>query len=225
MNPYPLGVVASLGGPEASRPLVFKPALSCRALEQKGRLFNHVIILDQYAFDSAQVALGWIRLNEKAILSSGLFERVESLRYRGGQMRDVMMDSSLNEGIVDGPSVGVLLALSFMQLVTNCRFKPKLAVTGQLSLAGKVNLVGDVDAKLDPCTRRWADSVLIPLDNKAEADALPAVGRSRRVHYAAVRDMQDVLKSILVLPNGSPALTLPPPPDLAVLRKCCTGVS
>jgi ATP-dependent Lon protease len=66
----------------------------------------------------------------------------------------------------------------------------QLAVTGQLSLAGKVDLVGDVDAKLDPCTRRWADSVLIPLDNKAEADALPAVGRGRRVHYAAVRDMQ-----------------------------------
>jgi hypothetical protein len=50
---------------EASRPLVFKPSLSCRALEQKGRLFNHVIILDQYGMDSAQVALGWIRLNEK----------------------------------------------------------------------------------------------------------------------------------------------------------------
>jgi hypothetical protein len=61
-----------------------------------------------------------------AILSSGLFERVESLRYRGGQMRDVRLDSSLNEGSVEGPSVGVLLALSFMQLVTNCRFKPKV---------------------------------------------------------------------------------------------------
>jgi ATP-dependent Lon protease len=67
---------------------------------------------------------------------------------------------------------------------------PQVAITGELSLSGKLWLVGGVPEKLDASNRRWLDGVIIPKENESEAEELPAVGTGRRMHYTAVNKME-----------------------------------
>ena len=97
------------------------------------------------------------------------------------------------EGAVekDGPSAGVAMATSLISISTNVAVKPRLAMTGELSLTGKVLPVGGIKEKVLAARRSGADTVILPLANKRDYDELPEyVKNCVTVHF--VNDYQQV---------------------------------
>jgi hypothetical protein len=70
-----------------------------------------------------------------------------------------------------------------------------MAVTGEVSLSGRIYGVGDIDKKLRPKNREWAERVIIPKANEQEAAAYepmlePGDRWRKKMPYWAVGDMQ-----------------------------------
>lgn len=79
------------------------------------------------------------------------------------------------EGAVekDGPSAGVAMATSLISIATATPLRPHIAMTGELSLTGKVLPVGGIKEKILAARRSGANTVILPAGNRRDADELP----------------------------------------------------
>jgi len=73
----------------------------------------------------------------------------------------------------DGPSAGLALLLAGVSAFTQQPLRPALAATGELSLHGKVMKVGGIHEKLVAAHLAGMKTVLLPKENRTDADALP----------------------------------------------------
>lgn len=73
----------------------------------------------------------------------------------------------------DGPSAGITMALAMYSLATNQAIKKGLAMTGELTLTGKVLPIGGVREKTIAARRVKVFELIFPADNKKDFDELP----------------------------------------------------
>lgn len=73
----------------------------------------------------------------------------------------------------DGPSAGVAMTTSFLSIALNQPVRPRVAMTGEISLTGKVLPVGGIKEKTLAAKRSGAKTVLLPYANKRDFDELP----------------------------------------------------
>lgn len=73
----------------------------------------------------------------------------------------------------DGPSAGVTMATALYSLVTDQPVKPKLAMTGELSLVGQVLPVGGIREKVLAAKRAGISHILLPKQNKKDLKEMP----------------------------------------------------
>jgi ATP-dependent Lon protease len=93
----------------------------------------------------------------------------------------------------DGPSAGVTIVTALLSLALNRPVRPKLAMTGEISLTGRVIRIGGVREKTMAAKQFGCDTVVLPLENKSDFEKLPAYIKSGlTVHYA--RDYEDVFR-------------------------------
>ncbi|MEM8526684.1 MAG: endopeptidase La [Bacteroidota bacterium] len=93
----------------------------------------------------------------------------------------------------DGPSAGITMALSLYSLATNKAIKDNLAMTGELTLTGKVLPIGGVREKTIAARRVGANTLILPIDNKRDFEELPDyIKEGIEVHFADY--FEDVLK-------------------------------
>lgn len=74
----------------------------------------------------------------------------------------------------DGPSAGVTMAVALWGLLSGRKVRPRLAMTGELSLVGKVLPVGGIKEKLLAARRSGVETVLLPKLNKKDLREVPA---------------------------------------------------
>ena len=98
----------------------------------------------------------------------------------------------------DGPSAGVTLTVALYSLLTNQVMKQKLAMTGELTLTGKVMPIGGLKEKILAAKRCGIDTIIIPYANRNDLDKLSDEVKSG-ITFCPVKDMQEVLK--LSFPN------------------------
>ncbi len=100
----------------------------------------------------------------------------------------------LPEGAVpkDGPSAGITLTCALYSLVTKQIIKQKLAMTGELTLTGKVMPIGGLKEKVLAAKRDGIDTVLYPAKNQRDLDKLSDEVKSG-ITFHPVSDMQEVL--------------------------------
>ncbi|KAI8328141.1 ATP-dependent protease La [Chlamydoabsidia padenii] len=72
----------------------------------------------------------------------------------------------------DGPSAGITMATSLISLALNQPVKPNIAMTGELTVTGKVLQIGGLKEKTIAAKRSKVDTILFPKDNKADWDDL-----------------------------------------------------
>ena len=73
----------------------------------------------------------------------------------------------------DGPSAGVTMALALYSLAVGKAVKPGLAMTGELTLTGKVLPIGGVREKTIAARRVGIKELIFPVDNKKDFEDLP----------------------------------------------------
>jgi len=103
----------------------------------------------------------------------------------------------------DGPSAGITMATALISALTKIPVKRSVAMTGELTLRGKVLAVGGVKEKVLAARRAGITTVLVPRKNDKDVKELPKTIR-RGMHFVLVEHMDEVLATALVRPVGTP---------------------
>lgn len=136
--------------------------------------------------ESAQAGYTYIRSRAEALGIPANF----------GETMDIHIH--LPEGAVpkDGPSAGVTMVTAMVSALTGKKVKGKLAMTGEISLSGKVWPVGGIKEKMLAAYRYGVKTVLLPKRNMQDLDELPGNIR-KEMQFIPVEHLDDVLKLAL----------------------------
>jgi ATP-dependent Lon protease len=92
----------------------------------------------------------------------------------------------------DGPSAGVAMATAMVSALSSRKSKHNLAMTGEITLSGRVLPIGGVKEKVLGAVRSGITEILLPKDNEADLDDLPREVRDTlTIHFA--EDLGDAL--------------------------------
>jgi ATP-dependent Lon protease len=119
--------------------------------------------------ESAEAALSWVRAN------------AESMGLPPGALEAGEIHLHVPAGAVpkDGPSAGVALAAAIVSALSGRRARGTVAMTGELSLRGKVLPVGGIKDKILAAARAGIDTVLLPRRNEKDLVEVPAEVRAQ----------------------------------------------
>ncbi len=96
----------------------------------------------------------------------------------------------------DGPSAGVTMLTSLVSLFTQKKVKKSLAMTGEITLRGKVLPVGGIKEKILAAKRARIKEILLSEDNRKDIEEIkPEYLKGLKFHY--VKDMNDVIRIAL----------------------------
>jgi len=99
----------------------------------------------------------------------------------------------------DGPSAGVTMATAIVSLLTDIPIRADVAMTGEVTLRGRVLPVGGVREKALAALRRGIGRVILPAANKHDLDEIPPE-LARRIQFHFVHTMDEVLELALTEP-------------------------
>jgi ATP-dependent Lon protease len=136
--------------------------------------------------ESAQIALSFLR-------SHGA-----ELELPVGDLKEREVHVHVPAGAVpkDGPSAGVTMVTALASLLSGRPVRSDVAMTGEVSLTGRVLPIGGVKQKLLAAHRAGITDVLIPARNEPDLEDVPAAVRGKlNVHL--VSDVRQVLKLAL----------------------------
>ncbi|WP_030620966.1 endopeptidase La [Streptomyces sclerotialus] len=143
--------------------------------------------------ESAHIALSFLR-------SHGA-----ELELPVGDLKDRGVHLHVPAGAVpkDGPSAGITMTTALASLLSGRQVRPDVAMTGEVSLTGRVLPIGGVKQKLLAAHRAGITTVVIPKRNEADLDDVPAeILEKLDVH--PVSDVRQVLELALT-PASAPA--------------------
>lgn len=98
----------------------------------------------------------------------------------------------------DGPSAGVTLTTALSSLLTGNAVDPHIAMTGEVSLQGRVNPIGGLPEKLMAAQRAGVTKVFIPVDNVDDLDDV-AEEVKEKLDIVPVKHIREILKETGVL--------------------------
>jgi ATP-dependent Lon protease len=96
----------------------------------------------------------------------------------------------------DGPSAGITMALALYSLATKQRVRGDIAMTGELSLTGKVLPVGGIKEKVLAAKRAGIKEIILPWQNEKDLKEVPERHRKGMKFYP-VKYFDEVLKIAL----------------------------
>jgi len=186
----------------ASR-LVQHTLVKGRATREVGKSFGlgvlhhlgSIIEIEAVAFPAAQAGKGTIRFNETAgtMAKDSVFNAASVLRALTG-IDIAEFDLHINVvggGNIDGPSAGLAIFLALYSAVTKMPLAQDVAVTGELSIQGKVRAVGGIVEKLYAARQAGMRRVLLPKENFREVDSSLA-----GVKVVPVSNVDQVLRNL-----------------------------
>ncbi|MBI3668959.1 MAG: endopeptidase La [Acidobacteria bacterium] len=176
-------------------------ATESQLMEGKGRL-TLTGKLGDVMQESAQAAMSYIRSR------SGNFGLPKDF------YRHLDIHVHVPEGAIpkDGPSAGITIATSIASALTKIPVRCDVAMTGEITLRGKVLPIGGVKEKVMAAQRMGLRTVLLPKDNEKDlADIPPEVQATVAIKF--VETMDDVLQ--LALERPIIPVAHPPVPEVA----------
>jgi ATP-dependent Lon protease len=136
--------------------------------------------------ESAEAALSWVRAN------------AETLGIPAERLRDAEIHLHVPAGAVpkDGPSAGVTLVAALVSALTGRRARGEVAMTGEISLRGRVLPVGGIKDKVLAASRAGISTVLLPRRNEKDLADVPEDVRAE-LDIRLVDTTRDVLDAAL----------------------------
>ncbi len=138
--------------------------------------------------ESANAAMSYIRSRAKQLgLTSDFHDKVDIHIHvpDGGTPKD-------------GPSAGITLATTIASALTRIPVRANVAMTGEITLRGRVLPIGGLKEKLIAAHRGGIDTVLIPKDNEKDLKDLPDIIK-KNIRLIPVTHMDEVLREALVV--------------------------
>ncbi len=112
----------------------------------------------------------------------------------------------------DGPSAGITMATALASLLTDRPVRPKLCMTGEITLRGKVLPVGGIKEKVLAAQRYGLQTVILPRRNEADLDDVPETLRER-MKFILVDTVDEVIAAALTpLPGAEEQPAAPAKP-------------
>ena len=99
----------------------------------------------------------------------------------------------------DGPSAGVAMLVSIVSVLTGIAVRREVAMTGEITLRGRILPVGGLKEKLLAASRGGLKTVLIPRDNEKDLPEIPD-NIKRGLEIISTGTVDEVLKAALVSP-------------------------
>ncbi|MCK5883221.1 MAG: endopeptidase La [Bacteriovoracaceae bacterium] len=137
--------------------------------------------------ESAQTAIGYIR------------SKAEELGIEHEEFEKNEFHIHLPAGAVpkDGPSAGITLATALVSLLTDCAISKDVAMTGEITLTGKVLPIGGLKEKALAAMRMNIKTIVIPWQNKKDLAEIPEEFRNK-LEFIPVKTFNEVLSIALV---------------------------
>lgn len=136
--------------------------------------------------ESAQAALSYLRSQADALnISAKLIDE-----------SDVHLHVPAGATPKEGPSAGIALTAVLVSLFTNRVIDAQVALTGEITLRGRVLPVGGIRDKVLAAQRAGIRTVVLPKQNGVDLEEVPAAIR-QRVNFVLVDHMDEVLSAVL----------------------------
>lgn len=142
--------------------------------------------------ESAQAAVSYLRSRSADLgLAPNFYESID-------------IHVHVPEGAIpkDGPSAGITIACAIASALTNRPVRHDIAMTGEITLRGRVLPIGGVKEKVLAAHRAGVSRVLLPLENEKDLEDIPANVRED-LNIELVDHMDQVLSTALVVGENS----------------------
>ncbi len=135
--------------------------------------------------ESAEIALSWVRSHRDSVdVTADELARRFHVHFPAGAVPK------------DGPSAGITMTTALVSLLTGRPVRSDVAMTGEVTLSGRVLPIGGVKQKVLAAHRAGLRTVILPARNEADLDDLPdAVRDEMTIHL--VSDVAEVLELAL----------------------------
>jgi ATP-dependent Lon protease len=111
----------------------------------------------------------------------------------------------------DGPSAGITMACALASALTGYKVRHDVAMTGEITLRGRVLPVGGIKEKVLAAHRAGIKTVILPKDNRKDLDEVP-VNVKKNLEFKLVDHMDEVLDLALNREECDPETVLDPDP-------------
>ncbi len=163
-------------------------AVEATIMEGKGRL-TPTGKLGEVMQESAQAAMSYVR------------SRTDQFGLQKDFYRTLDIHVHVPEGAIpkDGPSAGITICTSIVSALTRNAVRCDVAMTGEITLRGKVLPIGGVKEKLLAAHRMGLRTIILPKDNEKDLAEIPQeILSSLKIHF--VETMDEVLQIALERP-------------------------
>ncbi len=137
--------------------------------------------------ESAQAALSYIRSNASSFnIPEDFFEN-----------HDIHIHVPAGAIPKDGPSAGTTIAIALISLLSGSPARRDVAVSGELTLSGRILPVGGVNEKILAARRAGVKVVVLPNKNKVDVENLPADAK-KGLEIVLVDNIQEIVDKVLI---------------------------
>lgn len=176
-----VGVASGLAWTEFGGDVLYIEA-SCRKGKKELTLTGN---MGEVMKESTQAALTYIK------------SRAEALGIDGDIFDDLEMHVHVPQGAIpkDGPSAGITMAVAMLSAITGRSINRKIAMTGEITLTGRVLPIGGLKEKTLAALRNRMEKVIIPYENAHELVEIPHYVK-KKITFLQAKTMDDVFEII-----------------------------
>ena len=136
--------------------------------------------------ESAMAAISFLRANAREL-------GIDSDFYKN---RDIHIHVPEGATPKDGPSAGITMATAIMSALSNRAVKSNVAMTGEITIRGRVLPIGGLKEKSLAAYRSGVDTIIIPRENKKDLKEIPDVVKNN-ISFICVSDIHQVFEAAL----------------------------